>query len=301
MSERIRFRGVGVALVTPFGEDGDVDVEAFRGHVEDQIRAGTDVLVPCGTTGEAPALAPWEQQLLIEEAVAAAAGRVPVMAGAAASSTGEAITLALAARDAGADAILAGTPPYNRAPQEGLYAHFRTMAEEGGLPIFVYNVPGRTAVNVEPETLLRLAELDGVWGVKEASGDLSQVMTILRDRPEGFLVLSGDDELAYPLLALGADGVVSVVANEVPELVARMVHDALEGRPREALRLHFRLLELMRANFVETNPIPVKAALASQCRMSDRVRLPLVGISEGGRRRVEDALAGLGAATAEAS
>lgn len=298
MTDRRRFRGVGVALVTPFREDGSVDEEAFRAHVEEQIRAGTNVLVPCGTTGEAPTLEPGEQKLLVEETVTAAAGRAPVMAGAAAPSTAGAIGLARAARDAGADAILAGTPPYNRPSQEGLYAHFRAVAEEGGLPIFVYNVPGRTAVNLEPDTVLRLAELQGVWGVKEASGDLSQVMTILRDRPEDFLVLSGDDELAFPMLAMGADGVISVAANEVPDDVVRMVHDALEGRYDDAVRLHFRLLTLMRANFVETNPVPVKAALAAGGRMSDTVRRPLVSISDAGRRKVEEAMASLGSGAA---
>lgn len=293
MTEREAFRGVGVALVTPFGENGEVDEAAFRKHVEGQITGGVDVLVPCGTTGEAAALAPWEQREVVSLAVEVADGRVPVVAGAAATSTSEAVALARAAREEGADAILAGTPPYNRPPQEGLYAHFRTMAEEAGLPLVLYNVPSRTGVNLAPETVLRLAELDGVLGVKEASGDLSQVMTILRDRPDGFLVLSGDDELALPMLALGADGVISVAANEVPGEVTRMVHEALAGNHREALAVHYRLLDLMRANFVDTNPIPVKAALAEQGTMSDAVRLPLVRLAEPGRRVVREALSAL--------
>lgn len=300
MTDREQFRGVGVALVTPFREDGSLDEEAFRAHVERQIEGGTDVLVPCGTTGEASTLAPWEQRTLIEKTVEISGGRAPVMAGVSSTSTAEAVTLARAAREAGADAILAGTPPYNRPSQDGLYVHFRAVVEEGGLPIFVYNVPSRTALNLEPDTVLRLADLEGVWGVKEASGSLSQVMTILRDRPEGFLVLSGDDELALPMLALGADGVISVAANEVPARVSRMVHEALDGRIRDAARLHFRLLDLMRANFVDTNPIPVKAALADRDLMSDRVRLPLVRLGEDGRRRLQAALSAL-SGPAEAS
>lgn len=293
MTDRSRFSGVGVALVTPFLEDGGIDEEAFREHADAQVRAGVDMLVPCGTTGEAPTLGPDEQRALVALAVEAADGRVPVVAGAAAASTAGAAALAGAAREAGADAILAGTPPYNRPPPEGLVRHFRTVLETAGLPLILYNVPGRTALNLEPGTVLRLAELDGIRGIKEASGDLSQVMTLLRDRPEGFLVLSGDDELTLPMLALGAEGVISVVANEVPGTVVRMVHDALDGRLPEARARHFRLLELMRANFLETNPIPVKAALASRGRMSAAVRAPLVEASPETRRGVEAALAPL--------
>lgn len=287
------FRGTGVALVTPFGDDGGIDRRALRAHVERQIEAGIDVLVPCGSTGEAAAMTADEQREVLAETVDVAAGRVPVLAGAASSSTSGAVRLAERAREAGADAVLAGTPPYNRPPQEGLYRHFRTVAEEAGLPVVVYNVPSRTGSNVLPETVLRLAELDGVWGIKEASGSLPQVMTILRDRPDGFVVLSGEDELAIPIMALGGDGVISVAANEVPGEMSGMVRAALEGRFDEASRMHFRLLELMRANFAEANPIPVKAALAYAGHMSGVVRPPLVPPSDAARRRVEEALDGV--------
>lgn len=298
MTENERYRGVGVALVTPFRDDGEVDLEAFGRHVEFQIDGGTDYLVPCGSTGEAATLTSDEQRRVVAEAVEVSGGRVPVMAGAGAMSTADTVRQACAAREAGADAILAGTPPYMRPPAEGLYAHFRAVAEEGGLPTVVYNVPSRTAANLEPELLLRLAEVENVVGVKEASGELSQVGTLLRDRPEGFLVISGDDELTFPILSMGGDGVISVVANEVPERFGRMVHLALEGRYEEARELHFRLLELVRANFVATNPIPVKAGLAALGRMSDRVRPPLAPLDDAGRRRVEEALTRLTSAGA---
>lgn len=287
------YRGLGVALVTPFRDDGRVDADALREHAEGQVRAGVDVLVPCGSTGEAPALTADEHERVVAEAVAAADGEVPVMAGAAGASTREALARARAARTAGADAILAGTPPYVRPSQDGLYAHFRAVAEEVSLPVFVYNVPGRTGVNLAPETVLRLAGTEGIRGVKEASGDLSQIMTLLAARPPDFLVLAGDDELAVPTILLGGDGVISVAANERPREMARMVDAGLADRRAEAVRLHFRLLDLMRANFVEPNPIPVKAALASMGRMSGAVRLPLLPISDRGRARVEGALAAL--------
>lgn len=284
------FRGSGVALLTPFQEDGTLDLESFRSLVEHQVEGGSDYLVPCGSTGEAGALSAEEQRILVKEAVKAADGRVPVVAGAGALATADAVRLAQAAVNEGADAILAGSPPYSRPSQDGLDAHFRAIAEAVEVPVVVYNVPGRTAVNLLPETVLRLAEIENVVGVKEASGDLLQISTILRDRPDGFLVIAGDDELTLSILCLGGDGAISVIANQVPEPYAKMVHLALAGELEEARRIHFRLVDLMRANFVETNPVPAKAGMAMLGRMLDRVRLPLVPASDETRKAVAEAL-----------
>lgn len=289
-----RFRGLAVALVTPFQENGAVDRERLRHHVTVQIDGGVDMLVPCGTTGESATLAPEEQLEVIAEAVEVAAGRVPVMAGASSNRTDQAVRYAQAAQEAGADAILSLCPYYNKPTQEGLYAHFEAIAGSISVPLFIYNVPGRTASNIKPGTLLRLAELANVAGVKEASGDLDQVMTILRERPDGFLVLSGDDALALPIIALGGDGVVSVVANESPDIMAELVHSALDGDLPRARKAHYRLLPVMRANFVETNPIPVKTALAMMGQMDAHFRLPLTPLTPAGRRTLELALESAG-------
>lgn len=293
MTDIGRFRGSGVALLTPFQEDGSLDLKSFRSLAEHQIDAGTDYLVPCGSTGEAGTLTAEEQRVLVRETVEVADGRVPVLAGAGALATADAVRLARAARKEGADAILAGSPPYSRPPQEGLFAHFRAIADAVDVPVVVYNVPSRTGVNVLPETVLRLAEIDNVRGVKEASGSLVQISTIIRDRPDGFLVIAGDDELTLSIVALGGDGAISVIANQVPRLYGRMVHLALKGKLEEAREIHFRLVELMRANFVETNPVPAKAGMALLGRMSDTVRLPLVSASDEARKAVEKALAAI--------
>lgn len=289
-----RFRGVGVALVTPFREDGSVDTDALRRHVNFQIEGGVGILVPCGTTGESATLSADEQALVVRETVSAAQGRVPVLAGAGSSDTADVIRRARAAREAGADGILSVSPAYNKPSQRGLVEHYRAVAEAVDCPVVVYNVPGRTSSNVLPETVLALAEVENIVGVKEASGDVNQIMTILRERPEGFLVLSGDDSLTLPLIAAGADGVISVVANEAPGLMSRMVGAALRGDYEEARALHYRLLPLMEANFVETNPIPVKAALAMMGRLKARYRLPLVPLDPANEPRVRHALAEAG-------
>lgn len=300
-----RYRGTGVALVTPFAEDGAVDHDALRRHVETMLEGGVEFLVPCGTTGEIATLTVEEQGSVIRTVVEAAAGRAPVMAGASSNATAEAVEQAHVAREAGADAILSVAPYYNKPPQEGMYRHFRAVADAAELPVCLYNVPGRTASNLLPETVLRLAEHPAVFAVKEASGDLGQVMAILHHRPEGFLVLSGEDDLALAMAALGADGVVSVVANEAPGPFSDMMRAALSGDLEEARTLHFRLLDLMRANFAETNPIPVKAALALLGGPDGRVRSPLVEASPGTLERLRDALVMAGlleeAATASAS
>ena len=241
------FRGVGVALVTPFTKSGGIDFDAFEKHVECLVDGGVHMLVPCGTTGESVTMTAAEQVQVIEATVRAAAGRTLVMAGAGTNNTADGLNLVKAARDAGADAILSVSPCYNKPSQAGLIRHYQALAEASGLPTFIYNVPGRTSSNVEASTVLELAKVDNIAGVKEASGDLEQAMAILRDRPEGFLVLSGDDSLALPLIAAGADGVISVVANEAPAQMAKLVEAALADDFATARDIHYRLLPLMQA------------------------------------------------------
>jgi 4-hydroxy-tetrahydrodipicolinate synthase len=288
------FRGLGVALVTPFHEDGSPDLEGFARHVEFQIEGGVDFLVPCGTTGESATLEDAEQRAVIEAAVAAAAGRVPVMAGAGTNDTEHAIRLARSARAAGADGVLSVSPYYNKPSPEGLFRHYEAVAEAAEVPLVVYNVPGRTGGNVDPATLFRIAEIDNVVGVKEASGDLEQIMTILQGRPDGFVVLSGDDALTLPIVAAGGDGVISVASNEAPDLMSALVSSALAGDLAGARRAHYRLYPLMRANFVETNPVPVKTALQMMGRMDARFRLPLAPMTEANADALEDALVAAG-------
>ena len=276
VTPRERFRGVGPALVTPMQADGSVDLYALADHTSWVLHAGVHMLVPCGTTGESATLSAAEQREVIECCVGVAAGRVPVVAGAGGNETRAVADLARAAADAGADAVLTVTPYYNKPPVRGLVAHYRAVHEACGLPVILYNVPGRTGSNVAPRDVLRIAdEVPGVVGVKEASGDLRQIMTLLAERPDDFVVLSGDDDLALPLLALGGDGVISVVANEAPGPMAQLYDAALAGDWVEARASHERLLGLMRANFVETNPIMVKTALELMGRTPAQFRLPL--------------------------
>ncbi len=274
--ESTRFSGTGVALVTPFRDDGSIDEEALRKHVEFQIGNGVGVMVPGGTTGEGATQSADEQRLVISTTVEATQGRAAVLAGAGGSDTADVVRRARAAREAGADGVLSVSPSYNKPTQRGLIEHYRAIAAAVDCPVIIYNVPGRTASNVLPETVLALAEIENIAGVKEASGDLDQVMTLIRERPEGFTILSGDDGLTFPLLAAGADGVISVVANVAPALMSQMVDKALSGDYEEARKAHYRLLPLMRALFVETNPIPVKAALEIMGHGQARYRLPLV-------------------------
>jgi 4-hydroxy-tetrahydrodipicolinate synthase len=290
-------RGCATALVTPFTAGGAVDEEQFRALVERQLAAGVALLVPCGTTGEGATLDEHEQRRLVALTVAAARGRARVLAGVGSNATAVAVTRARAARDAGADAVLVVAPYYNKPTQTGLLAHFGAVADAvAGLPVVLYNVPGRTASNITAATTLALARAhENVVATKEASGDLAQVMAILRERPPHFRVLSGDDAWTLPLVALGADGVVSVVANEVPDLMARLTALALEGEWEAARALHYRLLPLMEANFLESNPGPVKAALALMGLVEERYRLPLVPVQEQTRARLAAVLAELGA------
>ena len=293
--ERNRFRGLGPALITPLREDGSLDLDAFSEHARFCVEGGVHFLVPCGTTGESATLDPAEQLQVIERCVEAAAGKVPVMAGAGANSTKEACARARAAAAAGADAILSVSPYYNKPSQEGLYRHYMALADAARVPVFVYNVPSRTASNVTPATLFRLAESHQlVAGVKEASGDLQQVMTILRDRPKGFLVLSGEDHLTFAMMALGGDGAISVAANEVPASMAEMVEAALSGDWNAARAIHYRLLPLVRMNFVETNPVPVKTALELMGRGKANFRAPLCELSAENLDPLRQALAQAG-------
>ena len=292
--ENTQFSGTGVALVTPFRDDGSVDVEDLRKHVEFQIENGVNVMVPGGTTGEGATLSADEQRLVISTTVEAAQGGTPVLAGAGGSDTADVVRKARAARDAGADGILSVSPSYNKPTQRGLIEHYRAIAGAVDCPVIIYNVPGRTASNVLPETVLALAEIENITGVKEASGDVNQVMTLIRERPEGFTILSGDDALTFPLLAAGADGVISVVANLAPALMSQMVARALGGDYEGARELHYRLLPLMRAIFVETNPIPVKAALEIMGHRKAHYRLPLVRPSSEVEAFLRRALADVG-------
>ncbi|HJR09112.1 MAG TPA: 4-hydroxy-tetrahydrodipicolinate synthase [Pyrinomonadaceae bacterium] len=291
-------RGCATALVTPFKSDGAVDEERLTALVGRQIDGGVRLLVPCGTTGESATLTEEEDRLVIRLTVETARGRegARVIAGTGSNSTAAAIEYARAAREIGADAVLVVAPFYNKPTQEGLYAHFRAVAESiEGLPVVIYNVPGRTSSNITAATALRLArDVENIVAVKEASGDLSQIMAILRERPENFRVLSGDDALTLPMIALGADGVISVASNEAPDMMARLVDLALAGSWDEARALHFRLLPLMEVNFIESSPGPVKAAMRMMNLLEENFRLPLVPIQEKSRTRVREVLEELG-------
>jgi 4-hydroxy-tetrahydrodipicolinate synthase len=288
--------GVGTALVTPFARDGALDEAGVRRLARRQIDGGVDFLVPCGTTGESPTLTSDERLRVVELVVDEAAGRVPVLAGAGGYDTREVIESARRVKAAGAAGILSVTPYYNKPTQEGLYQHYRAIAGEVGLPVIVYNVPGRTGCNVEPATLVRLSEVPHIAGVKEASGNVSQMCDICRAVPGDFVVLSGDDVLTLPLMAIGGHGIISVVANEAPAQMAEMVSRAARGDFGGARRIHHRLMPLMTANFVESNPIPVKAAMAAMGLLEEVYRLPMVPPSEASRRRILEALRACGLA-----
>ena len=268
--------GCGTALVTPFTADGAVDEPAVQRLAARQIDAGVHFLVPCGTTGESPTLSRAEQRRVVELVVKTVAGRVPVLAGAGGYDTRGVIDLVADMRRAGADGVLSVTPYYNRPTPEGIYQHYRAIAESTSLPIVVYNVPGRTGCNVDVVTLCRLADISNIVGVKEASANMPQMCEICRAVPTGFSVLSGDDLFAVPLLSVGGSGVISVASNEAPEEMSRLVSVALHGDFNTARQLHTRLLPLMQVNFIETNPIPVKAAMAHLGLLEPHYRLPMV-------------------------
>ena len=286
-------RGCATALVTPFKADGAIDEERLRALVDRQISGGVRLLVPCGTTGESATMTEAEDQQVIGLTIEVARGRAKVIAGAGSNSTAAAIEYSQSARDLGADGVLQVAPYYNKPTQDGLYAHFRAIAEAiPEMPIMLYNVPGRTASNIAAQTVLRLANsCENIVAIKEASGNLSQIMEILRERPAGFRVLSGDDAVTLPLIALGAEGIVSVASNEVPDLMSRMTELALAGNWTEARELHYRLLPLMEVNFIESSPAPVKAAMAMMGLLEENFRLPLVPITEKSRVRIREVIA----------
>ncbi|MFN2492052.1 MAG: 4-hydroxy-tetrahydrodipicolinate synthase [Pyrinomonadaceae bacterium] len=288
-------RGCATALVTPFKSDGAIDEESLTRLIEYQLNGGVKLLVPCGTTGESATMTEQEDQRVIKRTVELASGRARVIAGTGSNSTAATIQNSKIARSLGADAVLVVAPFYNKPTQHGLYAHFRTIAEAVDGPIVIYNVPGRTSCNISAETTLRLArDCENIVAVKEASGNMSQIMEILRNRPAGFRVLSGDDSLTFPMIALGGDGLISVASNEAPELMARMVDLALQGNWSESLKLHYRLLPLMEINFIESSPGPVKAGLAMMNLIEENFRLPLVPVQEKSRELLRGVLAELG-------
>lgn len=285
-----RLQGCGTALVTPFTDQGLIDFPALRALVDWQISEGIDFLVACGSTGEAQTLNDAERERVVAAVVEVAGGRVPVMAGATSNDTSRAVDETERMCRLGADYILSATPYYNKPTQEGLYRHFVAVADAATKPVCLYNVPGRTSVNLRPELALRLAPHPNVMGIKEASGDLKQIMDILRERPDDFTVLSGDDWLTLPAISAGGDGLISVVSNEVPAAMTALVHLLLSGNLENARDWHYRLLPLMDANFLETNPAPCKAALHAMGRIQNVLRLPLVPASDATTTALRDAL-----------
>ena len=270
------FDGCGTALVTPFTAEGAVDEAAVRRLAARQIDGGVHFLCPCGTTGESPTLSRHEQRQVVEAVVETASGQVPVLAGAGGYDTRSVAETAAEMERAGADGLLSVTPSYNRPTPEGLYAHYRALTEATGLPIVVYNVPGRTGCNVDVDTLCRLADLPTIVGVKEASANLTQMCEVCHATPDGFSVLSGDDLFTLPLMSVGGVGVISVASNEVPAAMAQLVEAARDGALDRARTIHDRLLPLMQVNFVESNPIPVKAAMAHLGLLDLHYRLPML-------------------------
>ncbi|MDR0311693.1 MAG: 4-hydroxy-tetrahydrodipicolinate synthase [Acidobacteriota bacterium] len=292
--ENKKFHGCGTALVTPFQTNGAVDAKTLAALVDWQIEEGVHFLVPCGTTGESPTLNHDEYLLVVETVTRTANGRVPILAGAGGNDTAKVIALAAELKKLGVDGLLSVSPSYNKPSQEGICRHYRAVAESTDLPIIVYNVPGRTGANVVPDTLMRLGEIPNIAGVKEASGDIAQIGEICARAPEKFAVLSGDDLLTLPVIALGGCGVISVAANEVPGMMAKFITACLENRRDEAREWNRKLYPLMKVNFVEANPVPVKAALAMMGKINETCRLPLAPIADGGREKVAAALGALG-------
>ena len=281
-------------MVTPFRRNGSLDERTLRNLIQRQIDAGVDFLVPCGTTGESPTLTHEEHLRVVELTVELAKGKVPVLAGAGGYNTAEVIGLACELADVGADGILSVTPYYNKPTQEGLYQHYRAIAAAVSLPIILYSVQGRTGVNIEPATVKRLAEIENIVGIKEASGSISQMAAILNAVPENFIVLSGDDAITVPLISLGGRGVISVVSNEIPAEMAQLARLANQGDFAGARAIHRRFHALMEVNFVESNPMPVKAAMAEMGLLEAVWRLPLVPPKAENQARIRSVLTSLG-------
>ena len=292
-----RLVGCGTALATPFTTGGAVDERALRGFVDWQLDEGIDFVVPCGSTGEAATMTAAEHRRVVEITVEQVRGRVPVVAGAGSNDTVKAIEFSRVMREVGATHLLHVSPMYNKPPQRGIVAHFTAIADAVALPIVVYNVPGRTGSNIEAATTLELAAHPGIVSVKEASGNLAQITDCIRGAADGFTVLSGDDELTLPILALGGDGLISVVSNVAPRLMTQLVRLGRDGKFAEAREVHMNLLPWMRAAFIESNPIPVKAALAWMGKCENVLRSPLVPLAEAKHAAVRDSLRGMGALT----
>jgi 4-hydroxy-tetrahydrodipicolinate synthase len=285
-----KFKGAMTAIVTPF-KNGEVDEEKFRELIDLQIAGGIKAIIPCGTTGESATLSHGEHDRVVEIAIDQARGRILVIAGAGSNNTAEALRLTKKAADAGADAALLITPYYNKPTQEGMYRHFEKIAESADIPIILYNVPGRTSVNLEPATVARLSKIPNIIGIKEAAGNMRQITDIIALCGEDFIVLSGEDSLVYPLLCVGGRGVISVVANIVPADMSALCEEFFSGNHAKALALYNRLLPLCHAMFYETNPAPVKTALHLMGRLdSDEMRLPLVSMSEPNRNKLKEAM-----------
>jgi len=283
------FKGAFTALVTPF-RDGSIDADALRSHVDRQIAGGIDGLVPCGTTGEASTLSHDEHVEVVRIVVEHSAGRVPVIAGSGSNSTSEALELTRRVKDVGADGALMITPYYNKPTQAGLVAHFTAVANEVDIPIILYNVPGRTGINMLPETVGILSAVPNIVGLKDATADLNQASYTRKMVPEDFIILSGEDSIVYPLLAVGGNGVISVTSNIVPGDMAGLCSRFHNGDTRGAAELHHKLLPLCDAMFVETNPIPIKGALSMMGHIRNELRLPLVPLTEGGAVKVREAI-----------
>jgi 4-hydroxy-tetrahydrodipicolinate synthase len=291
----MQVRGCGTALVTPFQQDGSVDDAALRNLVAWQVESGIDFLVPCGTTGETPTLSHDEWLHVIDTTIEVAAGRVPIVAGATSNSTHDAIEKAkeIAARP-GVDAILTASPYYNKPTQEGQYRHFKAIAEAAEKPLILYNVPGRTGANIEPGTLARLSEIPNILGVKEASGNIAQIAEVCQAVPEHFLVFSGDDAITLPVIALGGVGIISVASNEIPHEMTELTRAALNNDWPTARALQKKYLPLMQANFVESNPLPVKAVLAMMGKIEEVYRLPLLPMRRDTRSKLQRVVTDIG-------
>jgi 4-hydroxy-tetrahydrodipicolinate synthase len=287
------FTGSMVALVTPF-KDGKVDWQSFENLIEFHIQNGTHGIVPCGTTGESATLSHEEHEAVVKAAVKSAAKRVPVIAGTGSNSTAEAVRLTRAAEKFGADGALLISPYYNRPTQEGIYRHYKQVASEVGIPIIVYNIPGRTGSKIEPETLARLAEIDNVAGVKEATGSVDQAIDVIRLCGDRLAVYSGEDSLIFSLMALGGKGVISTVANVAPRQTAELAAACLQGDWDKGRALQFKLIPLIRSLFIETNPIPVKTALSLMGKCSGDLRLPLTPMAEGNLKKLQQAMVDFG-------
>ena len=288
------FAGAGTALVTPFTSEGALDEKALRRLVMRQVEEGIDVLIPCGTTGESVTMNAAEQRRVIEVTIEEAAGRVPVLAGAGSNDTRATIERAKAAQASGADAVLIVGPYYNKPTAEGFYRHFAAVAEAISIPVVFYNVPGRTGSNIDAKTQIRLAGHPNIVAVKEASGNLVQIMEVIRDAPSNFEVLSGDDAMTLAVIAAGGKGVISVVANQIPRAMHELVAAALRGDFAEARRIHYKYLRLMNLNFIESSPIPVKASLALMGLCGEHYRLPMCPPSDATRETLKQELSSLG-------